>query len=73
MFICPSVYTVMTLANCRAANRSVLKLKDGKNRSFLMLRDKQIYMFVGMYHGVKTINDTVDDKSSYSLFLFKIL
>ncbi len=34
MFICPSVYTVMTLANCRAVNRSVLKLKDGKNQRF---------------------------------------
>ncbi len=38
-----------------------------------MLRDKQIYMFVVKYHGVKTINYTVDDKSSYSLFLFKLL
>ncbi len=29
MSICPSVYTVMMLANSRcAANRSVLKLKD---------------------------------------------
>ncbi len=29
--VCPSVYTVMTLAiSCCAANRFVLKLKDGK-------------------------------------------
>ncbi len=29
--VCPSVYTVMKLANSRcAANRSVLKLKDGQ-------------------------------------------
>ncbi len=39
---CPSVYTVMTLANsCCTANRSVLKLKDG-NIHFLMRRDKQM-------------------------------
>ncbi len=44
MSLCPSVYTVMTLANLRcAANRSVLKLKDGK-QIFLMLRDKQMYV-----------------------------
>ncbi len=31
MSISPSVYTIMTLGNSRcAANRSVLKLKDGK-------------------------------------------
>ncbi len=43
--LCPSVYTVMTLANSRcAANRSVLKLKDGKQTFSHAQRDKQMHV-----------------------------